>query len=54
MGKSANVKHAYAATHCYDPGVAWLNELLKQDTIGTLRDIVVTTRGRRAPSTVMP
>ena len=54
MVKSANVTHAYAATHCYDPGVAWLNELLKQDTIGTLRDIVVTTRGRRSPSTVMP
>ena len=54
LAKSANVKHAYAATHRYDSGVTWLNELLMKDTIGTLRDIVVTTRGRRSPSLVMP
>ena len=52
--KAADVKHAYAATHRYDPGYARLNELIQEGVIGTLHEIVVTTRGRRSPSLVMP
>ncbi|GAK53495.1 oxidoreductase-like protein [Candidatus Moduliflexus flocculans] len=37
----AEVKHAYAATQRYDPGVAWISELLAQQTIGALRGIDV-------------
>ena len=39
----AGVKHAYAATHLYDPSVAWVNQLLtEQKVIGELREIDVT------------
>ena len=34
MARKAGVKHAYAATHRYDPSVAWLAELVKDGAIG--------------------
>ncbi|MDJ0645671.1 MAG: Gfo/Idh/MocA family oxidoreductase [Flavobacteriaceae bacterium] len=40
--KKAKIKHAYASTHCYDPGVQWLNRLLEEKAVGTLNDIEVT------------
>ncbi len=40
----AGVKHAYAATWCYDPSVAWLAELIRDGSVGLLREIVVTLR----------
>jgi predicted dehydrogenase len=40
----AGVKHAYGATHRYDPSVAWLAELVRDGAIGRLREIVVTNR----------
>lgn len=39
LAEQAGVKHAYAATHRYGPGVAWLAELIRDDTIGHLREI---------------
>jgi predicted dehydrogenase len=44
LAEQAGIKHAYAATHCYDPGVAWLAELLYNKTIGTLHEIEVLAR----------
>jgi predicted dehydrogenase len=35
----AGVKHAYAATHSYDPSIAWVGELLRDNTIGQLRSV---------------
>lgn len=35
----AGVKHAYAATHCYDPSVAWIAELLRTESIGVVQEI---------------
>ena len=40
----AGVKHAYAATHCYDPSVAWLAELIENDTIGPLLELDIMVR----------
>lgn len=40
----AGVKHAYAATICYDPSVAWLAELVQEGAVGPLREIVTTHR----------
>lgn len=45
----AGVRHALAATHRYDASVAWLAELLRQGTIGTLMEIEGTFR-RRVPA----
>jgi predicted dehydrogenase len=42
--EQAGVKHAYAATHRYDPHIAWLAELLHNDMIGGLREIEVLGR----------
>jgi len=42
--EQAGVKHAYAATHRYDPLFAWLAELLHNDMIGGLREIEVLGR----------
>jgi predicted dehydrogenase len=42
--EAAGVRHAYAATHRYDPSVAWLAELVRDGTIGTLREILWTSR----------
>jgi predicted dehydrogenase len=38
----AGVKHAYAATHRYDPTVAWLAELVADGVIGSLTEIEAT------------
>ena len=38
------MRHAYAATHRYDPSVAWLRELVSDGDIGTVREIVMTIR----------
>ena len=35
----AGIKHALAATHRYDPSVAWIAELLREGAIGTLLDV---------------
>ena len=35
----AEVKHAFAATHRYDPSVAWTTELLGNNTIGRLQTV---------------
>jgi predicted dehydrogenase len=40
----AGVKHAYAATHHYDPSIAWVGELIREGAIGTLREIMGTFR----------
>jgi predicted dehydrogenase len=40
----AGVKHAYAATHRYDPSVVWLAELVYDGAIGELRELDVTWR----------
>ncbi|MEE2617687.1 MAG: Gfo/Idh/MocA family oxidoreductase [Candidatus Poribacteria bacterium] len=37
----ANVKHAYAATHCYHPSVTWVNQLLSNQSVGNLKQIDV-------------
>lgn len=39
--KQAGIKHAFAATHLYDPSVAWVNQLLTSQTIGGLKEIDV-------------
>jgi predicted dehydrogenase len=39
IAEQAGVKHAYAATHRYDPGVDWLVELIRSGAIGRLREI---------------
>lgn len=44
--EQAGVKHAYAATHRYDPSVAWLTELLRADTIGPIRQVTCTVQAR--------
>jgi predicted dehydrogenase len=46
--RQAGVKHAYAATHRYDPSVAWVAELLREGTIGNLLEVEGTFR-RRIP-----
>jgi predicted dehydrogenase len=40
----AGIKHALAATHRYDPSVAWLAELLREGAIGRLLDAEVANR----------
>ena len=39
--KQAGIKHAFGATHLYDPSVAWVNQLLTRQTIGELKEIDV-------------
>jgi predicted dehydrogenase len=45
----AGIKHAYAATHRYDPSVVWLAELIQEGAIGELREIEYTWRARLYP-----
>ena len=56
--KDTGLKHAFAATHLYDPSVAYVRELLAQDVIGALTavDIGYSRRiSRDTPSkTVKP
>jgi predicted dehydrogenase len=42
--EKAGVKHAYAATLCYEPIFAWVAELVRNDMIGELREIAVMGR----------
>lgn len=44
LAHRAGVKHAYAATQRYDPSVAWLAELVREGSIGPLREISATLR----------
>lgn len=44
LAERAGIKHAYAATHCYAPGVAWLGELVRDGAIGEVGEIVMTAR----------
>jgi len=50
--KQAGIKHAFAATHLYDPSVAWVNQLLTSQIIGELKEIdVAFSRWSRSRST---
>ncbi len=52
IGKEAGVKHAFAATHLYDPSVAWVNQLLTNGVIGELKEVdVAHTRWLSGKST---
>jgi len=44
LARDAGVKHAYAATHRYDPSVEWLEELVRDGTIGRVGEIEGTFR----------
>lgn len=46
---ASGVKHTYAATHCYDPSVAWLAEQVASGAIGHLQQIVFLVRSGLAP-----
>lgn len=49
--KDTGLRHAFAATHLYDPSVAYLRELLrKEKVIGELNEIDIGY-GRRSPGT---
>ncbi len=52
--QAAEVKHAYAATHCYNPAYVWLKELIQQGIIGQLQEIVVTMGRRHSTPAIMP
>jgi len=55
--KQAGTKHAFAATHLYDPSVAWVNQLLTNQVIGELKEIDVAFSrwaGRGPTKTVKP
>ncbi len=51
---SAGIKHALAATHRYDPSVAWLEELLREGEIGTLVDAEYSLRLNMPPGRILP
>jgi predicted dehydrogenase len=48
---AAGVKHAYAATHRYDPSVAWLAELVGDGAIGPVGEVEGTFRRHVNPLT---
>lgn len=48
---AAGVKHAYAATHRYDPSVAWLAELVRDGVIGRVGEVEGTFRRHIHPLT---
>ncbi|MAE19899.1 hypothetical protein CMK12_13395 [Candidatus Poribacteria bacterium] len=52
--RAVGVKHAYAATHCYNPAYVRLKELIQQGMIGQLQEIVVTMGRRHSPPAIMP
>jgi len=52
--RAAEVKHAYAATHCYNPAYVRLKELIQQGIIGQLQEIVVTMGRRHSTPAIMP
>ena len=52
--RAVGVKHAYAATHCYNPAYVRLKELIQQGMIGQLQEIVVTMGRRHSTPAIMP
>ena len=50
LAAQAGVKHAYGATYRYDPRVAWLTELVREDAIGRVREVVLTNRVNVMPA----
>jgi predicted dehydrogenase len=51
LARDAGVKHAYAATHRYDPSVAWLAELVAEGAIGAVGEVEGTFRRHVHPLT---
>ncbi|HET7770751.1 MAG TPA: Gfo/Idh/MocA family oxidoreductase [Chloroflexota bacterium] len=51
QAQSAGVKHAYAATHRYDPSVAYIAELLRDGAIGQVAEVEATFRRHLHPLT---
>ena len=51
LTSNAGVKHAYAATHRYDPSVAWIAELLRAGAIGKVGEVEATFRRHLHPLT---
>jgi predicted dehydrogenase len=49
MVDAAGIKHAYAATLCYDPSVAWLTELVRAGEIGAVRNMFYELRMDHPP-----
>jgi predicted dehydrogenase len=49
--RDAGVKHAYAATHRYDPSVVWLAELVRDGIIGRVGEVEGTFRRHIHPLT---
>jgi predicted dehydrogenase len=49
--RDAGVKHAYAATHRYDPSVVWLAELVRDGAIGSVGEVEGTFRRHVNPLT---
>jgi predicted dehydrogenase len=49
--REAGVKHAYAATHRYDPSVEWLEELVLDGAIGRVGEVEGTFRRHVNPLT---
>lgn len=49
LADAAGIKHAYAATHRYDPSVVWLAELVQEGTVGPLTELVGTFRSNLPP-----
>jgi predicted dehydrogenase len=47
--RQAQVKHAYASVHRYDPGFAWVQELISDGQLGRLEHITVWCRWERPP-----
>ncbi|MDQ3701950.1 MAG: Gfo/Idh/MocA family oxidoreductase [Chloroflexota bacterium] len=52
LATAAGVKHAYAATHRYDPSVTWLVELVRSGTIGQVAE--VESNFRRTTGELIP
>ena len=48
---AAGVKHAYAATHRYDPSVTWMTELVRDGVIGEVGEVEGTFRRHIHPLT---
>jgi predicted dehydrogenase len=51
LARDAGVKHAYAATHRYDPSVVWLAELIADGVIGRVGEVEGTFRRHVHPLT---
>lgn len=51
LARDAGVKHAYAATHRYDPSVEWLEELVRDGVIGQVGEVEGTFRRHIHPLT---